>query len=254
VPEIVQLWIYVWGKGIGFDKRVGHSVLCDDSKGSIVDQVIAPNDINFDRCGTYLILSFKMSNRQPIPKDVEAAVLTKCRRRCCICFGLSGNLSEKSGQIAHLDDDPSNNAPDNLAYLCLEHHDRYDGHTSQSKGLTIYEVNTYRKSLWEAIERNLHHHAASAIPSNPKLIEILKWKNQLISVHRYQAVEASMQHGWVPQNQRDYRVTDCDENCVHYHDTVSGTNLAASLEDVKIEFDTVRQRLLLTLTDAARRA
>ena len=68
-------------------------------------------------------------------------------------------------------------------------------------------------------------------------------------MHRYQAVEASMQKGWVPQNQRDYRVTDCDEYCIHYHDTASGANLAASLEDVKIGFDAERHRLLLTLKD-----
>jgi hypothetical protein len=131
-----------------------------------------------------------MSNRQSIPMPVETEVLTKCRRRCCICFGLSGDLSEKSGQIAHLDDNSANNAPDNLAYLCLPHHDQYDGRTSQSKGLTIHEVKVYRESLWKAIEQNSHHQTAPPL-ANPKRRDILKWKDQLISVHRYQAVEGS---------------------------------------------------------------
>lgn len=190
-----------------------------------------------------------MSNRQPIPKNVETEVLTKCRRRCCLCFSLSGDLSEKPGQIAHLDDDPSNNVPDNLVYLCLVHHDRYDGRTSQSKGLTIQEVKAYRKSLWEAIEQKLHHEAAAPSQSNPKQREILKWKNKLVSVHRYQTVEGSMLQGWVPHNKRNYLVTDCDENCVHYRDAASGTNLAISLEDIKIGFDTARQRLCLIIEE-----
>jgi hypothetical protein len=53
----------------------------------------------------------------------------------------------KQGQIAHLDKDPSNNALDNLAFLCLAHHDQYDSSTRQSKGLTIEEVKHYRTEL-----------------------------------------------------------------------------------------------------------
>jgi hypothetical protein len=44
-------------------------------------------------------------------------------------------LSEKLGQIAHLDKDPSNAAEDNLAFMCLTHHALYDSKTSQHKKL-----------------------------------------------------------------------------------------------------------------------
>ncbi|GAI25601.1 unnamed protein product, partial [marine sediment metagenome] len=74
----------------------------------------------------------------------ETEVLLKSKRRCCLCFGLNQNLKEKKGQIAHLDKDPSNDKLDNLAFLCLEHHDQYDSKTSQSKSIQINEIKAYR--------------------------------------------------------------------------------------------------------------
>ncbi len=87
--------------------------------------------------------------RKAVNKDVEADVLVESRRRCCICFGLHRNLDVKTGQIAHLDKDNSNNSYENLAFLCFEHHDQYDSKTSQSKNFTITEVKKYRNELKE---------------------------------------------------------------------------------------------------------
>jgi len=80
---------------------------------------------------------------------------TESRRRCCICFGLKQDNAEKKGQIAHLDHDPSNNAPDNLAFLCFDRHDQYDTPPSQAKGLTIEEVKRYRTELLAFVARKL---------------------------------------------------------------------------------------------------
>ena len=55
-------------------------------------------------------------NRQTMPKNVELVVLTRSKRRCCLCFELNADSSEKPGQIAHLDRKPSNNSESNLAY------------------------------------------------------------------------------------------------------------------------------------------
>lgn len=90
--------------------------------------------------------------RRKIARDVEADVLVMCRRRCCICYGLDHDLTIKSGQIAHLDGDPTNNRLESLCFLCLRHHDQYDTTTSQSKGLTSHEVRRFRKELHEVIE------------------------------------------------------------------------------------------------------
>lgn len=92
--------------------------------------------------------------RKSIPKYIETEVLTESRRRCCLCYGLNFDDSEKAGQIAHLDGNASNNAIQNLAFLCLEHHDKFDGSTSQSKGYTIQEVKDYRRMLYDYLSNS----------------------------------------------------------------------------------------------------
>jgi hypothetical protein len=93
--------------------------------------------------------------RRSISSGTEAEVLHLSRRRCCLCFGLFNKLDIKRGQIAHLDHDPANNAIENLAFLCLEHHDEYDTTTSQSKGIKLKEVLIHRESLYAAVRQYL---------------------------------------------------------------------------------------------------
>jgi len=107
-----------------------------------------------------------MGNRRPkLPSDIEQAVLVKSARRCCLCYGLSGDCLEKKGQIAHLDGDNSNNKPDNLAYLCFDHHDSYDSTTSQSKNYTLTEAKHYRSKLYTKVARGLHFLATGSKPA-----------------------------------------------------------------------------------------
>ena len=89
-----------------------------------------------------------MAKRKKIPRVTETTVLVKSRRRCCLCYCLEFDLDQKEGQIAHLDGNASNPAFDNLAFLCLRHHDQYDSRTSQSKGLMGDEVKYYRTLLY----------------------------------------------------------------------------------------------------------
>jgi hypothetical protein len=89
--------------------------------------------------------------RVPIDPSVQANVLTKSRRRCCICFGLNRDYGLKQGQIAHIDRDSSNAKEENLAFMCLEHHDWYDSTTSQSKGPQPAEAKHYRNELYSAM-------------------------------------------------------------------------------------------------------
>jgi hypothetical protein len=78
----------------------------------------------------------------------ENDVLEKSKRRCCLCFGWDEDSRRKKGQIAHLDKNPANDKPDNLAFLCLNHHDEYDSITSQSKSIQKTEVkNTATNSI-----------------------------------------------------------------------------------------------------------
>jgi hypothetical protein len=94
--------------------------------------------------------------RKATPKPTELLVLDRSRRRCALCYQLKTDLTEKRGQIAHLDKDPANFAEDNLAWLCLEHHSEYDSRTSQHKNYTIGEVKKARGALYVAIEDTKH--------------------------------------------------------------------------------------------------
>ena len=91
-------------------------------------------------------------SRKATPTSDEMLVLTKSRRRCCICYGLNNDASVKSGQIAHIDRDHSNSTFENLAWMCLEHHDQYDSRTSQSKGFRPKEITFYRDALYKFID------------------------------------------------------------------------------------------------------
>lgn len=97
-----------------------------------------------------------MTKRVKAKPSVESEVLVRSRRRCCVCFGLHEDLGLKKGQLVHLDQDPGNNAADNLAFMCWNHHDEYDSRTSQSKGLTEQEVRTYRQNLYERLAQTDH--------------------------------------------------------------------------------------------------
>src|SRR4051812_6867752 len=85
--------------------------------------------------------------RAAISKEIETAVLTASRRKCCLCYYLDGRQEKRKGQIAHINHDRSDPTFENLVWLCLEHHDEFDSNTSQSKGITPEEVKKYRDRL-----------------------------------------------------------------------------------------------------------
>lgn len=89
-----------------------------------------------------------MPKRKIVKKAVENQVLMASRRRCCLCFFLDGIDKVRKGQIAHLNKNRTDSQFENLAFLCLEHHDEYDSSTSQSKAFLIEEVRQYRNRLY----------------------------------------------------------------------------------------------------------
>ena len=92
-----------------------------------------------------------MSSRAKIPKEIQREILIRSRRRCCLCYGLDGNFDERIGQIAHIDQNPSNNNIENLVWLCFDHHSLYDSTTSQHKNYQSDELKDYRNGLYRAI-------------------------------------------------------------------------------------------------------
>ena len=132
--------------------------------------------------------------RKRIPVAVERAVLTNSRRRCCLCFHFSGDLSEKKGQIAHLDHDPSNNAEANLAFLCLNHHDEYDRGPGQAKTLREHEVVHARSSLLECLASSTFSLPGASCPQKttgprhnlpqPEYMTLIGRSAELETIHR----------------------------------------------------------------------
>lgn len=96
-------------------------------------------------------MAAKKGQRKKAPKPTVADVLVNFGRRCPLCFGLHSDASVKQGQIAHLDGDRTNDDENNLAFLCLAHHDLYDTVTSQSKGIELSEVRIYIERLKEYV-------------------------------------------------------------------------------------------------------
>ena len=89
--------------------------------------------------------------RKPISKEIEARVLIGSARICCLCFGLKQDFRLRDGQIAHIDRDSSNSTYDNLAWLCLDHRDKYDTTPRLTKRLKPNEVKEYRDHLYQLV-------------------------------------------------------------------------------------------------------
>jgi hypothetical protein len=122
--------------------------------------------------------------RTRVPESIQAEVVTSCRRRCCICYGLNGDLELKRGQIAHLDKDRNNNKIDNLAFLCMDHHDEHDSRTSQSKSFLIQEIKGYREELnkfWKTPKTATSKDIVLATILEIRLAPHI-WKNQFLVI------------------------------------------------------------------------
>lgn len=77
--------------------------------------------------------------RVPIPEDPKDNILFLSDRTCCVC-----RVRGKRVQIHHIDEDPSNNDPENLAVLCFDCHDQTQITGGVGRGLTAGQVIRYR--------------------------------------------------------------------------------------------------------------
>ncbi len=129
----------------------------------------------FSNIGINIGWSIIMS-RKSISPTVQTQLFEKSMRRCAICFGVNHDVTQKSGQIAHLDQNNTNPTLENLVWLCLGHHDQYDGSTSQSKNYTYNEVRRYREMLYEHVEKQ----RSQTVSFNPEVDNITSSLNCLM--------------------------------------------------------------------------
>jgi hypothetical protein len=109
--------------------------------------------------------------RTPIPDDVSAEVMFQHDRMCCVCRerGLSV-------QIHHIDEDPTNHVLDNLAVLCLDHHEKTQTQGGFAKKLRAVDVVRHRND-WvhrvserrTKIDELFIQHAAGILPAQVKV-------------------------------------------------------------------------------------
>ncbi len=83
--------------------------------------------------------------RIPIPQDLAAKVLFEADRTCCVC------RQKKPVQIHHIDEDPSNNAFENLAVLCQDCHRDTQIRGGFDRKLDAGQVRLYRRDWLEQV-------------------------------------------------------------------------------------------------------
>lgn len=81
--------------------------------------------------------------RVQIPQAIQTEVLIRNRHACCVCQKLRV-------QLHHIDGDPSNNDPENIAALCLDHHDMASMQIGLTKKLQPDQIRSY-KTQWESV-------------------------------------------------------------------------------------------------------
>lgn len=86
--------------------------------------------------------------RVRIPDDVATDVLIAHDFICCVC-----NVPGKKVQIHHIDEDPSNNSPENLSALCFEDHDRTMTSGGFGRQLNASAVTKYRNNWVVRIQK-----------------------------------------------------------------------------------------------------
>lgn len=122
--------------------------------------------------------------RRKIPQYQREDILFDSDRKCCIC-----RESHKKVQIHHLDGDPENNKTNNLAVLCLDHHDEASSKGAIGCRLSPGVIKKYRDEWLKIIrnkrsqylkrlspDMNLHNALLDALACQ----EIIKTEQQLI--------------------------------------------------------------------------
>ena len=107
--------------------------------------------------------------RVEIPPAIVAQVLFLTNRTCCVC-----RLKGKPFQIHHIDENPANNEPSNLAVLCLECHNETQIRGGFGRKLNAEQIILYRDDwLNQVAQTRAVHVDLSSSPTNPSTVSTL---------------------------------------------------------------------------------
>lgn len=102
----------------------------------------------------------RRKNRVSIPPQIRDDVVFASDRTCCIC-----RQPERPTQIHHIDEDPSNNDPDNLAVLCMVCHTDQQRQGGFGVGLSAGLVRQYRDDWLRIVNARRADQASARVPA-----------------------------------------------------------------------------------------
>src|SRR5712692_1405406 len=105
--------------------------------------------------------------RPPIPAAAREALLYRNDHTCCIC-----NDRSRDVQIHHIDGDPANNAPENLAVVCLDCHSRVTGARGLGQSYRPGEVRKYKRTWERRLEARRHVHRPAPVDAGPLAAQV----------------------------------------------------------------------------------
>jgi hypothetical protein len=99
--------------------------------------------------------------RTKVPAATAAQVQFLSDRTCCVC-----RTSKKSTQLHHLDADPSNHNPTNLALLCLDCHNDTQMRGGFGRKLDAEQIALYRSDWYELVAAERESSRSRAKPQH----------------------------------------------------------------------------------------
>ncbi len=97
-------------------------------------------------------------NRITIPNAIADKVLFNHNRTCCVC-----RIQNKEVQIHHIDENPTNNAINNLAVLCLDCHNKTQITGGFGRHLNAGQIILYRDQWLEMVKERNHTLALASL-------------------------------------------------------------------------------------------
>ena len=118
-------------------------------------------------------------NRSSIPVSTAARLLFLSDRTCCVC-----RVRGKPVQIHHLDDNPKNHEPSNLAVLCLDCHRDTQIKGGFDRKLDAAQVVLYRDDWHGLVSRNRVIVEADSLAQSTDASESLEVASALAEIYR----------------------------------------------------------------------
>jgi hypothetical protein len=161
--------------------------------------------------------------RVAVSEGLRIETIAKCNNRCCVC-------QTPFVVIHHIDENPSNNDPDNLAPLCPNCHSQAHSTAQLTTNLTGERIKLLRDKWYEYCEKR--REGANVSPN-----AVLKVKNFVRSV-------GFARYGWAKTFSAidpSYGKLNVDEIIERVFSTTNGDDLVTYLETMKHMYQNVFQ-------------